>query len=215
MVSNVEKKERHALIICNGEVLSAQEMRPLLKTEPFIVCADGGANKARKLGIHPDVIIGDLDSISPSTRKFFSRVKTIHVASQYSTDLEKALDYLIAHHYRNAVVVGATGGRPDHSLSNLSIFRKYRKRIRLIFSDSLCDIHLIDRKILFAASPGALVSLLPLGRCDGITTAGLKYPLRNESLELGVREGTSNVVVSSPVAISIKKGNLLLFLIKN
>ena len=45
-------------------------MAPLLRKKPFIVCADGGANKARKLGIVPDLIIGDLDSVSPATTGF-------------------------------------------------------------------------------------------------------------------------------------------------
>lgn len=82
---NEGKRERRALVICNGEVLSKKAMAPLLREKPFIVCADGGANKARKLGIRPDVIIGDLDSISSGTRKFFSDVTTIEVKSQYST----------------------------------------------------------------------------------------------------------------------------------
>ncbi|HTY11835.1 MAG TPA: thiamine diphosphokinase [Bacteroidota bacterium] len=209
------KKKRSAIIICNGEVLPKKAMRPLLNGKPFIVCADGGANKARKLGIRPDVIIGDLDSISPATKRYYSRVKTIRVPSQYSTDLEKALDYLVENRYQDAVVVGATGGRPDHSLSNLSILKKYCERIRLVFSDPLCDIHLIGRKIIFDSPIGAIISLLPLGRCGGITTKGLKYPLRNEPLELGVREGTSNAVVSSPVSITVQHGSLLLFIVKN
>ena len=205
---------RSALVICNGEVLSNIAIAPLLRKKPFIVCADGGANRARKLGIRPDVIIGDLDSITPSTKKFFSNVETIKVESQFSTDLEKALDYLVKHRYRSAVVVGAIGGRPDHSLSNFSILKKYHGRIHLMFSDSLCDIQIIDRKIVFESGIGSVISLLPLGRCDGITTAGLEFPLHNESLELGVREGTSNTVIWSPVRISVKKGSLLLFVIK-
>ncbi len=212
--STGKKKMRRALVICNGEMLSKKAIAPLLHGVQFIVCADGGADKARKLGIRPDVIIGDLDSISPAARKLFSGVKTIRVESQYSTDLEKALDYLLKHRYRSAVVVGAMGGRPDHSFSNLSILKKYHKRIHLLFADSLCDIQIIDRRIVFESDLGSVVSLLPLGRCDGITTTGLEFPLHNESLELGVREGTSNRVVSSPVKISFKKGSLLLFTLR-
>jgi thiamine pyrophosphokinase len=214
--SSSEKKERReALVICNGEVLSRKAIAPLLREKPFIVCADGGADKARKLGIRPDIIIGDLDSISSATLKFFSSVETIKVETQYSTDLEKALDYLVTHKYLNAVVVGAMGGRPDHALSNLSIFKKYHKRIRLSFFDLSCDIQIVDRRIAFALKMGSVISLLPLGRCEGITTSGLEFPLHNETLELGVREGTSNTVVSSPVTISVKKGSLLLFIVKS
>jgi thiamine pyrophosphokinase len=204
-----------ALVICNGDVLSKAKIAPLLREKPFIICADGGANKARLLGIRPHAIIGDLDSISSRTRKHFSRVETIHIAVQESTDLEKALDFLLKLLIPSATVVGATGGRPDHSLANLSILKKYHKRIRLLFSDPYCDIRIIDNKIVFKAIVGSVISLMPLDRCEGIQTIGLKYSLNNESLELGEREGTSNVVTSSPVQITVKKGCLLLFVVKN
>ncbi|MGA7161314.1 MAG: thiamine diphosphokinase [Bacteroidota bacterium] len=209
------KKKREALVICNGEVPSKKAMLQLLRGKPFIVCADGGANKARTLGILPDLIIGDLDSISLVTRRFFPNVETLRVKSQYSTDLEKALDYLVKHRYQTASVVGALGGRPDHSFANFSIFKKYHNRIGLLFSDSLCNIQIIDKKIVFESRIGTVISLMPLGRCVGITTAGLEFPLVNESLELGIREGTSNKVISSPVKISVKKGSLLLFVVKS
>ena len=208
------KKGRNALVVCNGEVLSKKEIAPFMRGNPFVVCADGGADKARKLRIRPDVIIGDLDSISPAARKFFSDVRTIHVKSQDNTDLEKVLAYLVMRRYRSAIVVGALGGRPDHSLTNFSVLKKYHKRIRLVFADSSCDIQIIDRRITFSSGIGSVISLLPLGRCEGITTAGLEFPLHNESLELGVREGMSNTVVSSPVKISVRKGSLLLFMVK-
>jgi thiamine pyrophosphokinase len=205
---------RVALVICNGEVLSMEGIEPLLQEKPFIVCADGGANKARKLGIRPDVIIGDLDSISPSTRSYYSRVTTIRVESQESTDLEKALDYLLKRRHLNVIVVGAMGGRPDHSYANFSILKKYHRRMRVLFSDSLCDVRVLEKKNTFDLPVGSVVSLMPLGRCDGITTKGLEFSLSNESLELGVREGTSNRVVASPVKISVRKGSLLFFIVK-
>ena len=209
-----KKGERLALVICNGEVLSKEAVEPLLQEKPFIVCADGGANKARKLGVRPDVIIGDLDSIFPATRAFYSSVRTIRVESQYCTDLEKALDYLLELRYLNVVVIGAMGGRPDHSYANFSILKKYHKRLHVVFSDSTCTIQILDGTSAFDLPLGSVVSLMPLGRCDGITTRGLEYALNNESLELGVREGTSNRVIASPVEISVKKGSLLFFTVK-
>ena len=166
------------------------------------------------MGIRPDAIVGDLDSISPATRKFFSRVETIHLRDQESTDLEKALDYLLMKKIYDVVVVGATGGRPDHTLANFSILKKYHRRMRLRYSDSFCELQVIDRSLSLESEVGSVVSLMPLGKCDGITTTGLKYRLRNETLELGVREGTSNEVISSPVKILVKKGSLLLFILK-
>ena len=216
MKGQVKKKShKKAVIICNGKVLTRASIAPLLRDKPLIVCADGGANKARRLGITPDIIIGDLDSITSSTKKYFSRVPSIQLGSQNSTDLEKALDYLLKLGIQHADVLGATGGRPDHMLSNFSILKKYRKRISLRFIDPYGTLQIIEGTSKLDLAIGSLISLIPLGRCDGITTTGLKYPLSNETLELGVREGTSNEVIAPPVSIKVKKGCLLIFIAAN
>jgi thiamine pyrophosphokinase len=207
----MKTKHKHALVICNGEMPPKKFIVPLLKEKPFIICADGGANKARVLGITPHIIIGDLDSITEKTKRYFSSVPIIHLTDQYSTDLEKALDYLIANGYSSAFVVGAMGERPDHMLSNFSILLKYHSRIALKFIDERCTVEIVQKKIRFKAKIGQQISLVPIGKCSGITTQGLKYPLNNETLELGVREGSSNEAVRTVVSLVLKSGSLLLF----
>jgi thiamine pyrophosphokinase len=205
------KKSKHALIICNGEIPPKKFILSLLKNKPFIICADGGANKARLFGIIPHVIIGDLDSITRETRRYFSSVPIIHRADQNSTDLEKSLDYLLNQSYSSATVIGATGERPDHTMANFSILLKYHRKISLLFLDERCTVEVIHRRVRFRAVKGQQISLVPLGRCSGIITRGLKYPLNDESLAPGVREGSSNEAVKSVVSVSLKKGSLLLF----
>lgn len=186
-------------------------LSPLLRSRPFIICADGGANKVRSFGITPDCIIGDLDSITNATRRYYASVPVIHVARQDSTDLEKALDYLLEQRFRSAAVVGATGDRPDHTMGNFSILVKYHKKILLQFIDERCEISVIQKKIRFKTFAGQKISLVPMGKCSGVTTSGLKYPLHNEPLEPGVREGTSNEAFARTAAVSVRQGNLLLF----
>ena len=205
------KMKKHALVICNGEMPPKKFLTPLLKDKPFIICADGGANKARVLGITPHCIIGDLDSITQTTRKYFSSVPIIHLKDQYSTDLEKALNYLVANGFSSAIVVGAMGERPDHTLSNFSILLKYHSKIALKFLDERCTVEVIQKKIRFYVKIGQQISLVPIGKCSGITTGGLKYPLKNETLALGVREGSSNEAIKSIVSLTVKNGSLLLF----
>lgn len=207
----MKKQNKHALIICNGEMLSKKFITPLLKSKPFIICADGGANKARPFGIIPHLIIGDLDSITQKTRQYYSSVPIIHIADQNSTDLEKALNYLLTNKFSSAVIIGATGDRPDHTMANFSILLKYHKKIALQSIDELCTIEVVQKRIQFPAKIGQQISIVPMGYCSGITTHGLKYPLKNESLEPGVREGSSNEAVNPTVKISLKKGPLLLF----
>lgn len=202
---------KHALVICNGEMPPRQLIAPLLSARPFILCADGGANKARLFKIQPHAIIGDLDSITVRTRRYFSSVATIHIPDQNSTDLEKALEYLLEKKIRNATIIGATGERPDHTVANFSILLKYHKMLSLRFFDERCTAEIVQKTIRFSAVIGQQISLIPMGKCSGISTKGLKFSLRNESLKLGVREGSSNEAVSSRVSISLKRGSLLLF----
>jgi thiamine pyrophosphokinase len=211
LAEDAMKKNKHALVICNGEMPSKHLIAPLLKTKPFILCADGGANKARLFGIEPHCIIGDLDSITQKTRHYYSSVPVIHVADQNSTDLEKSLDYLLTNHFMSATIIGATGERPDHTMANFSILLKYQPKIHLQFFDERCTVEVVKKKIKFSASVGQQISLVPMGKCTGIVTSGLKYPLRNESLELGVREGSSNEANQPAISVSVKTGSLLLF----
>lgn len=207
------RNPKHALIICNGEMPSQKLLAPLLKKKPFIICADGGANKARAFNILPDFIIGDLDSITQKTRYYFSSVPIVHNSDQNSTDLEKALDHLLVNSFSSATIIGATGDRPDHTMSNFSILMKYHRKLSLQFFDERCTAEIAHKKIRFKAEIGQQISVLPMGRCTGIITQGLKFPLKNETLELGVREGTSNEAVKNIITITMKTGSLLLFII--
>ncbi len=128
-----------------------------------------------------------------------------------TTDLEKAIAWAIKSKYVHITVVGGTGRRIDHSVGNLAVLPKFYPDAIIRFVDDLGEIQYIGRELEFEARKGTVVSLIPLNRCEGIVTEGLRYALQGETLELGVREGTSNVVVSSPASIRVKKGHLLLF----
>lgn len=202
---------RSVLIICNGEMPPRHLIAPLLRRKPFIVCADGGANKVRPYGIIPDVIIGDLDSITDRTRQYFSSVPILRDPDQETTDLEKVLNFLLENRAGSAVVIGATGDRPDHTLANLSILLKYHRRIALQYFDERCTIEVVHKRAKFSTVAGQQISLVPMGKCTGITTTGLKYPLKNESLAPGVREGVSNAALGTSVTVTVRTGPLLLF----
>jgi len=202
---------KRALVIANGEPPKKQRLQSLAREANIIICADGGANVALKFGIVPDAIVGDLDSIHAEALVKFHRVPTHEDRDDETTDLEKAILWAIKSKYDHISVVGATGKRIDHSAGNLGVLAKYYPDALIRFIDDLGEISYIGRELKFEAKKGDVVSLIPLSRCEGIVTEGLRYALEDEALELGVREGTSNVVVNSPVSIKVKKGHLLLF----
>jgi len=202
------------LIIANGESPRAAWLQPLVAASDLVVCADGGANTARQLGIRPQAIVGDLDSITPETRAHFHGVPIHLDQDEYSTDLEKSVAWAIAHGGRDLTIVGALGHRLDHTVGNLGVLAKYHEAATLRILDDDGELRYIGPMVRFDAEPGEVVSLIPLNRCEGITTEGLRYALHDESLELGNRDGTSNVVVSSPVVVRVRSGHLLLYRVR-
>jgi thiamine pyrophosphokinase len=202
-----------ALVICNGAPPSRSLARKLASKVNLSVAADGGANVARTWRIRPDVIIGDFDSLKPSTRKFFASSTIIHVARQDNTDLEKALVYLLLKRIRRAIIIGATGGRIDFTLGNLSVLWKYSPDIDLTFVGDGWKAMPVQSGKWIHAKVGTTVSLIPFGPCSGITLKGLHYPLVNGTMKIG-EIGVSNVVSRSPFSVTVRKGKMLLFIME-
>lgn len=213
-------KAKRALIIANGDIPRENIVRDILRTCDTIVCADGGARHARRLGIRPDVILGDLDSLPFSARRFFSRgsgtgrrrgVPVIRIPDQESTDLEKAIAHCIRGGFREAAVIGATGDRADHSTLALGCFRKFGGKIRLELVDRAGTLTLLKKRTVIPTDGGELFSLIPLGRCAGVTLGNVLYGLKGAVLETGVREGVSNRALGKRVRVSYRTGLLLLY----
>ncbi len=202
---------KEALILANGKSPTKSLLAKYRKNSQFFVCADGGANHAAKLGERPDLIIGDLDSIKASTVRKFQSVTTRRIADQTTTDLEKALTWLIRKNFTDIIVLGATGGRADHLVGNLGALGKFSKRAHVTFVDESGEMRSVGSELVLEAAEGTIVSLIPLSRCEGIVTKGLKWELQNGILELGFREAKSNIVKSSPVTIRVRRGTLLLY----
>ena len=202
---------RRVLLLANGEPPSRRLVRGLARRAELIVAADGGANTARACGVRPDVIIGDLDSALPSTLLHFRKSRVIPVARQDNTDLEKALDFLVAEGEKEAVVLGATGGRLDFTLANIAVFWKYSGKLRLTFRGDGWTALPVGARLERSAARGATASLIPFGRCAGITLRGFQYPLTNAAMRPG-EIGVSNVVVASSISVRVRTGNMLLVL---
>jgi len=202
---------KRALVIANGEPPKKMRLQALLREADVVLCADGGANIALKLGVVPDAIIGDLDSIHTETLVKFHKVPTYRDNDDESTDLEKTIAWAIKEKFDHVTVIGASGKRLDHSMGNLGVLAKFYPDAVVRFVDEFGELTYVGRELTIDVKKGEIVSLIPLSRCEGIVTDGLRYALNGETLELGVRGGTSNVVTASPVSIKVKKGNLLLF----
>ncbi|HEX6983297.1 MAG TPA: thiamine diphosphokinase [Balneolaceae bacterium] len=204
---------KRILILCDGNPPSEQLFLTSFSASDYFIAADGGGNTARNFKQTPDVVIGDLDSFKSRSDDSF---EVILEADQESNDLEKALRLALKKQGTHVQVLGATGKRLDQTLKNLSVLKQFNSDFEeIIFKDNFGDTFLVPRRFVINLPIGTQVSLFPLsGTVSGITTLGLKYTLKNETLENGVRDGSSNEVVESMVEITHKTGDLLLFIAK-
>ncbi len=203
------------LIIANGKPPDISVIE-YFKKEGYstIYCADGGSNSAKKLGIIPDYIIGDFDSITEETKLFFqNKSELIHIKSQNDTDVEKCIKHAVKNGIQEAILTGVTGDRLDHTLCNMSIVIKYfyQIKIKIAAEKSL----LIPKTDLckFITIPGEQVSLFGFNKRTKIISKGLKYKLDNIPLPFGEKESTSNVATDISVILLIKGG--IIFIIRD
>ncbi len=206
-----------ALVVANGELAAGPLLRETRASMPqaTVIAADGGARLALERGLAVDVVIGDMDSLDAAT---LARLRDAgaqilrHPADKDETDLELALKWAVAQGFRCLRVFGALGGRLDQTLANVSLLALPELRG--------CDVQLLagrQRAWLLrpgshavTGAPGDTVSLLPLhGPARGISSAGLRWELRDEDLPAGPARGVSNVLTLPHAELHVSEGLLL------
>jgi thiamine pyrophosphokinase len=179
-----------------------------------VLAADGGLAHAHALGLDVEAVIGDLDSAAPADVDAAAlRGASIesHPAEKDATDLELALEAALALEPSRVVVLAGGGGRLDHFLAMLLLLGSHRwAAVQLDAEIGAGAVHVIRGERVIAGRVGELLSLLALhGPAEGVSTDGLVYPLRGETLEPGSSRGVSNVFAAPTARISIERGVLL------
>ncbi len=199
-----------ALVIANGEPPSTDLLRDLAAHASLVVAADGGARHALAAGIVPAAVVGDLDSVTPADRAAIPPDRFHRVHNPDTTDLHKAIEFALARGAERVDIAAAGGGRADHALANLSVLREFRGAAELHVADDRFDIRLVEGTVAIDGPPGTVISLIAIGRCEGVTTVNLRWDLANHTLDFSPY-GVHNEVARQPAAISVTSGDLLLF----
>lgn len=209
-----------ALLVANSILPAPRILAQCRNRADLVICADGGANRARASGLQPDYIVGDLDSLREETRREFPHAAIISRPSQYASDLEKSFTFALEQGVTRALLVGVTGLRFDHTLVNLNIAEKFCDRLEIEMHDDYgmgtfiaATQSPVTKKI--ATFIGQQITLLAFRRVEGITTAGLKYPLHHEALEWAVRDGLSNEALAAEIAITVRHGTLFCYFVRD
>jgi thiamine pyrophosphokinase len=209
-----------AVIFANGELPDPQGARDILQTCDITIAADGGTLHALAVGIFPDVVVGDLDSLPPDQRRRLetSGCRMISFpARKDETDLELALHYAAAEGATEIVVLAALGGRLDQIIANVMLLTLPElKGIDVRIVEGAQEAFLIDDEAIIEGGVGDTVSLIPLGGdAVGVTTEGLEWALEEDTLCFGPARGVSNVLAVGKAQVCLEDGLLLCIVIRS
>jgi thiamine pyrophosphokinase len=205
----------HVLIFANGELPDLERARPLIHSDDYIICADGGTYHALALGLRPDLVIGDMDSLAKNEWKQLEQTDValeLHPRDKDETDLELALNRALEQKPDSIVVIAALGIRLDQTIANLTLLSDPRLSTldarlddgveQVLFCRAACEIR---------GTSGDLVSLIPWnGPVHGIRTSGLRWPLKDETLYPARTRGLSNEMLNEVATVSIASELLLI-----
>jgi thiamine pyrophosphokinase len=218
----------HALIVADGDVAGRAALDAGWpgwdRDVELVVAADGGWDKAAGLGLRPALLVGDADSL-PEAR--YDALATEGVPIERSptakdeSDAELAILAALRRGATDVTILGALGGkRFDHALANVSLLwlpdpaavaielLDATTRVRLLRAPAAGGV---PARLELEGRAGDLVSLLPLGGpALGVSTAGLAYPLADETLSPGPARGLSNVRLTPRASVSLRDGSLLI-----
>ena len=193
------------VIFCAGGF--DQPVQPVA-AEDCVIAADGGLRHTEKLGLKPDVVLGDFDSLgyTPSGANVFPVEKD-------DTDAMLAVRRGLSMGYREFILYGGLDGRRlDHTIANLQTLQflaDHGAKGYLVGLDYIATV-ITREKLTFPQGAKGILSLFCLGPdATGITLEGLQYPLRDGVLTSGFPLGVSNHFVGEPAYITVKNGSLL------
>ena len=202
---------KRTIIFANGLLADPALARAMIGPTDQLIAADGGLAHLLALGLHPHVLIGDLDSVEPQQASLVEASGT-RVARfsprKDQTDLELAVRLAIAEGAADILIFGALGARWDHTLANLLLLANPDFRsVRLRLVDGRQQIYVIQGEAVIDGQPGDTVSLISLqGDASGVTTTGLDYPLQRGRLAFGSTLGVSNVLLGAKATVRVEEG---------
>lgn len=203
-----------ALLLCSGPFKPSD--LPGDFSYDLVVAVDGGYVHARALGLKPDFLIGDMDSLPHQSLieaeemgiplRRFPTIKN-------KTDTHLAVDFVIDKGYTDIVILGALGRRMDHTLSNMSLLQyMYQKGCNGVLVDTYNEIRYLTDTLILYNRVGHLLSIVPITPLVGLTLNGVAYPLDEANVSFASSLCVSNVIQSPQARISLRSGEAYVML---
>lgn len=204
------------IVICAGDFTPLEIRR---EKEDFVIAVDGGYLYSKILGIGPDLIIGDFDSVSEAEREELFDIKerdrdriTELSPCKDDTDTLAALRTGLEKGYRNFHIYGAMGGRLEHTIANIQCLHFLKNNgAKGYIMDEACMLTLIQNEtVSFQKEIEGFLSLFSLNeKAKGVTIRNMKYPLDNVEVTNDFPIGISNEFIGEAGEVTVEEGTLL------
>jgi thiamine pyrophosphokinase len=178
--------------------------------QDLVIAADGGYASLCTLGIRPDFVIGDFDSLDeipdhPDLLRL-PRIKD-------ETDMGYAINHALTLGYTRFLLLGGMGGRLEHTIANLQLLAGLNQRgaLGILYGSGQAAAVITNGRFTFPADLSGYCSVFcQSGVAEGVSIEGMKYPLFEDELTGDFPLGVSNEFLGIPAVVSVEQGTLLL-----
>ena len=197
------------VILADGLFPKREGVLDYLHQANIIIACDGATSKLLDFGLEPTHIVGDLDSLGDNLKTKYASIITSST-EQETNDLTKAVAKAQDLGIKEAVILGATGEREDHTLGNIGLLAEHASKMNLQLVTDYGRFYALTESATLQAYPGQQISILnPIGQAK-ITTHQLKYPIRDRVLN-NWWEGTLNEALDDQFSLVFEGGVLVVF----
>jgi thiamine pyrophosphokinase len=222
---NILKILKECCVLAKGRciVVGAGDFTPIeidKKEDDLCIAVDGGYLYCKLIGLTPDLIIGDMDSVDENIKLEISDIKKTNPEKVIELNPEKddtdtlaALRIGVERGYENFRIYGAMGGRVEHTFANIQClsYLKNNGRKAYIMDANVMMTVIKNESVRFDKSMDGFLSVFSLGeKAEGVTIAGMKYPLSGATVTNDYPIGISNEFIGEAGTVSVENGMLLL-----
>jgi thiamine pyrophosphokinase len=200
------------LLVANSPLRWTVRLSRMAAAANPLLAADGGADHLARIGLRPQAVIGDLDSISDRTRGWLGDETMAHRPDQDRTDLEKSLDYAFTDlGLTELSVLAAVGGRSDHEVGNLGLLARYGMGEDLLFEGHDWRALAVAGQARLAAAEGETWSFWTYDPAVRVTIEGVRWPVHSAPLAAHDRPSISNQAVAREISVTADGGSVVVF----
>ena len=207
--------KRRCVIVGGARITNYQTLWEYLNPDDFNIFCDSGLFHQKALGIEPHLIVGDFDS---HPNPHLNTETIVLPREKDDTDTVFAAKEAVKRGFDDFLLLGAAGGRLDHTLGNVSVLLMlHRQGKRALLMDDCSEMEIVSKLPVCIDGSFPFFSLLNIsGTAEGVTVEGAKYPLRDAEIQCTYQYGISNEVLPGHQArVSVEKGELLLVRVRH